>query len=146
MMSLPARRYSSVDAQDHVGLRQLQQVVVALQVLRVVGEARAAVLGLAEPAALDHRAHRAVEDDDALLQDVGQPDAARIGCRVHAPIVETRPRAIPRCRMAASRSTQYGSAGMVSLNSESRKLMLRGPTSSIAHRASALADIGLANR
>ena len=37
-------------------------------------------------------------------------------------------------------------AGIVSLNSESRKFIVRGPTSSIAHSASAFADIGLANR
>ncbi len=38
----------------------------------MVLEALAAVLGLAELVALDHGAHRAVEDDDALLQHGGQ--------------------------------------------------------------------------
>lgn len=36
--------------------------------------------------------------------------------------------------------------GAVSLNMESRKFMVRGPTFSVAHSASALDDMGLANK
>jgi len=60
--------------------RELQQVVVALQVLRVIAEALTAEIRLAELVALDHRAHRAVEDGDALRQDGGQ----RLGAGVVA--------------------------------------------------------------
>ena len=75
-----------VNLADHVGPGELQQLVVAFQGFRVVAETLAAIVVLAEPVALDHRAHRAVEDDDALAQDLGQPRAARVGGRVHWPI------------------------------------------------------------
>ena len=39
----------------------------------------AAEVGFRELAALDHRAHRAVEDDDALLEQLGRADGAGIG-------------------------------------------------------------------
>jgi hypothetical protein len=39
--------------------------------MRMIGEARAAVVGLGQPVALDHRAHGAVEDKQALLQEGG---------------------------------------------------------------------------
>ena len=55
----------AVDLADHVGPRQDQQVVVALQILRVILEALAAEVRLRQLVALDHRAHRAVEDEDA---------------------------------------------------------------------------------
>ena len=61
-----------MDLADDLRLRQHQQVVVALQVVRVVGEALAAIVGLVEPVALDHRAHGAVEDQDALLEQGGE--------------------------------------------------------------------------
>ncbi len=53
---------------DDVGPRQHQQVVVALQVARVILEALAAEVGLGQLVPLDHRAHRAVEDEDALRE------------------------------------------------------------------------------
>ena len=49
-----------------------QQVVVALEVVRVVGEALAAIVGLDQAVALDHGAHGAVEDEDALREQVAQ--------------------------------------------------------------------------
>ena len=58
-----------MDLADHVGPREHEELVVALQVARVVAEALAAEVGLAELARLDHRAHRAVEDEDALGED-----------------------------------------------------------------------------
>ena len=58
-----------VDRRDRLGPGQHEQVVVALQVVAVVGEpagGRAAEVGFGELQLLDHRAHRAVEDEDAL--------------------------------------------------------------------------------
>jgi hypothetical protein len=59
----------AVDALDDLGLGEHQQVVVALEVLVPVLEAFAAVVGFAQLVALDHGAHRTVEDQDALLQE-----------------------------------------------------------------------------
>ena len=47
-------------------------VVVALQVARPVAEALAAIVGLAEPVRLHHRAHRSVEDQDALAEQAAE--------------------------------------------------------------------------
>ena len=56
----------AVDAADDVGPRQHEHVGVALEVVRMIGEPRAAIVGLAQRVALDHRAHRAVQNQDAL--------------------------------------------------------------------------------
>ena len=64
------------------GPRQHQQVAVVLQVLGVVLEALAAVVGLGQLEALDHRAHGAVEDEDALLEQVRQGLAAGVDDQV----------------------------------------------------------------
>ena len=61
-----------VDLADHVGPRQDQQVVVALEILRVILEALAAEVRFRQLVALDHRAHRAVEDEDARRERVSQ--------------------------------------------------------------------------
>ena len=45
--------------------------------VRVRGETFAAVILLGQPVALDHRAHGAVEDEDALLKKFGE-----FGCAV----------------------------------------------------------------
>ena len=55
-----------MDGPNDVGLGQDEQVVVALQVARPVGEALAAEVGLGQLVLLDHGAHGAVEDEDAL--------------------------------------------------------------------------------
>jgi hypothetical protein len=75
-----------VDLAHDAGLREREQVVVALEVARMVLEARAAIAGFVELVALDHRAHRAVEHEDALpdelvqlLRDVGRGE--RVGHR-----------------------------------------------------------------
>jgi hypothetical protein len=73
-----------VDRFDDPGPRQLEQVAVAFQALRMVLEALAAVVGLAQLVALDHRPHRPVEDDDAFLQDLRQGGGARVGQALHA--------------------------------------------------------------
>jgi hypothetical protein len=54
-----------VDLADDVGPRQDQQVVVALQILRMILEPLAAEVRFRQLVALDHRPHRAVEDEDA---------------------------------------------------------------------------------
>jgi len=64
-----------VDALDHVGAREAKQVVVALEVVRVVGEAGAAKVDLGEAVRLDHRSHRAVEHDDARGEN--SPESVR---------------------------------------------------------------------
>ena len=66
-----------VDRLHGGGLGQAQQVDVASEVVRVVAEALAAEVGLAEPAFLEHRPHRPVEDDDPLAQQAGQGRQAR---------------------------------------------------------------------
>ena len=55
------------------GLRERQQIVVALQVAAVVAEALAAVARLIELVLLDHGAHRAIEQHDALIEQLLQP-------------------------------------------------------------------------
>ena len=56
-----------MDATNDVGAGEQQQVVVAFQVARVVAEAFAAIVGLLQVVALNHRAHGAVENQQALL-------------------------------------------------------------------------------
>ena len=60
----------AVDLADHVGVAQGQQVVVAGQAPVVRREALAAVRRLVEPVPLDHRAHRAVEHQDPLAEQL----------------------------------------------------------------------------
>jgi hypothetical protein len=79
------REVGLVDVADDVGPRQRQQLVVALDVALEVLEALAAVLLLGELEALDHRAHRAVEDGDALCEDAGQGLAVGIDDGLHSP-------------------------------------------------------------
>ncbi len=55
-----------VDLLDHLWLRQNQQLVVALDVVREIPETVAPISRLVQLVALDHRAHRAVEDQNAL--------------------------------------------------------------------------------
>ena len=61
-----------MDRADDIGLRQHQQIVVAFQVVRVRRELGPAIVGFTELVALDHRTHRAVEDQDALLEQGGE--------------------------------------------------------------------------
>ena len=61
-----------VDAADDVGPRETEEVVVALEILAVIREALAAEVGLAELVALDHRAHRAVEHRNTLVEQGGE--------------------------------------------------------------------------
>ncbi len=60
-----------MDAADDVRPGQDEQVVVALQVAGLVGEALAAEVRLVQLVALDHGAHGAVEDQDAVGSSPG---------------------------------------------------------------------------
>ena len=62
----------TVDARDDLGPGDAEQFVVPLHVARPVREALAAVAGLVRAVPLDGGAHRAVEHEDALLQQGGQ--------------------------------------------------------------------------
>ncbi len=91
-----------VDVLDRRGLGEHQQVVEAAQAGAVAGEAIAAERRLVEPQRLDHRPHRAVEDDDAVtdegLQELGtvghRPSVARSPGRANGP--GAGPRSPPR--------------------------------------------------
>ena len=61
-----------MDSLDDVGAGEGEQVVVALQVVRVAGEPRAPEIRLLEVCALDHRAHGAVEHGDARFEEPPQ--------------------------------------------------------------------------
>ena len=61
-----------MDGLDDLRLRQAEQVVVPLQILRPILEPLAAKPRLLQRVSLDHRAHRAVEDDYALPQQALQ--------------------------------------------------------------------------
>ena len=55
-----------VNRRNDVGASEDENVIVAFEILFVIGELGAAKVGLAEAVALDHRAHRAIEVHDAL--------------------------------------------------------------------------------
>ncbi|CAM2147897.1 hypothetical protein PT2222_10327 [Paraburkholderia tropica] len=67
-----------VNLADDLRLREREQFVIALDVARIVLEALAAISGFVELVALDHRAHRAVENQDARSEQRGQRGAARV--------------------------------------------------------------------
>mmetsp|Transcript_36612 Transcript_36612/g.84976 ORF Transcript_36612/g.84976 Transcript_36612/m.84976 type:complete len:483 (-) Transcript_36612:1085-2533(-) len=106
-----------VDLADDIGPREQQQLVVALQVLGVVLEALAAVVGLGQLVALDHRAHRAVEHGDALLEQGRQALGAGVGDGLHGgAILAARAIASPSWAQEAlpPRSGVLGAAGSAS--------------------------------
>src|SRR5205807_5376984 len=74
----------AVDAGDHLRPRQRQDVVVAAEVPAVSAEALAAKAALIEPLLLDHGAHRAIEQHDALAEEALEAlDARRSRGLVH---------------------------------------------------------------
>ena len=93
-----------------VGPREREQVVVALEVAPVVAEALAAERRFVELVPLDHRAHRAVEQHDALVEQLLQPlDARRAArsrrparCRTARPLARDAP--LPSDRAGGDRS------------------------------------------
>ncbi len=82
-----------MDVADHVGAGERQQLVVALDVMREVLEAvahaararvaLAPVLGLPQLEALDHGAHGAVKNDEALGKDGGKLFGAGVLGQAH---------------------------------------------------------------
>ena len=66
-----------MDGGDRRRLRQAEQIAVAAQVARMVAEAFAAEVRFAEPIRLEHRPHRAVEDEDPVAQEARQGGEAR---------------------------------------------------------------------
>ena len=54
------------------GCGEIEQVVVALQVTRPIAEPLAAKVRLLQSVLLDHRAHRAVEQDNPASEGGGQ--------------------------------------------------------------------------
>jgi hypothetical protein len=66
----PEERERVVDGLDHVGPGQDQQVVVALEILGMVCEALAAIVGLGKPVRLEHRTGCAVEEQNALREEL----------------------------------------------------------------------------
>ena len=65
-MSAPASKYASWISETTCGARQIQEVGVALHVVRVRREPLAAVLLLGELAPVDEHAPRPVEHEDSL--------------------------------------------------------------------------------
>ena len=87
-----------VDRRDRVGPGQHEEVVVALQVVAVIVQSaggRAAEVGFGELQLLDHRAHRAVEDEDALAHQarefVGAVGLHGVACSVGVPATKNPP-------------------------------------------------------
>src|SRR6266478_6440106 len=71
-----------MDGLDELRLRQVEQVVVSLQITRPVLEPLAPESRLVQVVRLDHRAHRAVENKDPLPQQALQFSDS-FGCRFH---------------------------------------------------------------
>ena len=59
-----------MDLFDHLRLGQRKEIVRPFEIARMIGKLRAAIRALVQPVALDHRSHRAIEDQNALLQGV----------------------------------------------------------------------------
>ena len=56
---------------DDVRAGEQQQIVIALQIVRVIGETLAPEIGFSQAVLLNHGAHGAIEHEDALAE-VGQ--------------------------------------------------------------------------
>jgi hypothetical protein len=61
-----------MDGLNNLGLREAEQVVVPLEVLRRILKPLPAESSLVQRVGLDHGAHRAVENDNALAQQALQ--------------------------------------------------------------------------
>ena len=57
-----------MDVLDHLRPSQRQQIVVAFEIARPVGEPLTAVVVFGQTDGLDHRAHRAVQEHDPLVE------------------------------------------------------------------------------
>ena len=94
-----------VDVADQPRLGERQEVVMTAQLARPVAKAHAAVVLLGEPRALDHGAHRAVEQHDAATQQRGQGGGMRgngyHGAPAKKPVQLCAKRAFRRVSLAA---------------------------------------------
>ena len=79
------REIGVVDPADHVRAREHEDLVVAAQIARVIAEAIAAEVRLAEAARLDHRPHRAVDHEDPLGEDRLERVAGAFGLQCGPP-------------------------------------------------------------
>ena len=80
-----------MDRRDHLGSGEREQVVVAAQVTRMIGEARPPEVGLRELVLLDQRPHGPVEDEDPLVRRcVEKGPALLAGEWLHWPSVVRR--------------------------------------------------------
>ncbi len=61
-----------MDVCDDLRLRQIERIVVQAQISRMMGKFLAAVIGLLEAPRLNHRAHGAIEQQDALAHPLEQ--------------------------------------------------------------------------
>ena len=66
----PVCKDTLVGLLDDCGTREAEDVVGAPEITRMGRELHAAVSRLVEPVALDHRPHRAVEDEDAAIEQL----------------------------------------------------------------------------
>jgi hypothetical protein len=69
-----------VDLFDHLGLSDLKQLVVALEILTLpLAETLTSELGLTQLVPLDDSTHRSINDGDALIQQVHKSLTTRPG-------------------------------------------------------------------
>ena len=61
-----------MDTVDDFRAGERQQIIVALEIARMIGKTLAAIIGLLQFALLDHRSHRTVKHEQALLQEGGK--------------------------------------------------------------------------
>ncbi len=89
----PGVEIGAVDLFDEVGAREAEQIVVALQVVGMGAQAFAAKVRLLQAEGLDHRAHRAIQDGDALGEERAEGGEGRrfLGGRVHVWVGRHKP-------------------------------------------------------
>ena len=68
----PGLEIGPVDGTDQLRPGNTQQIVMTLEITIPVGKALAAEISLLEGVLLNHSTHRAIENDDALGQKIGQ--------------------------------------------------------------------------
>ena len=61
-----------MDGTDDLRLRKRQQIVITLEIMGKIGETRAAIIRFVELVALDHRAHGAIQQQNAACEEVFQ--------------------------------------------------------------------------
>ena len=96
------RQIVMMNAFDHIGPGDGQQVVVAPEVHRPIGEPRTAIGGLVQCATLDHGAHGAIQNQDPVPNQTFERGRA-VDARIHVPSLSLRRRAC-RCRPARDRA------------------------------------------